>query len=142
MHHGGIWSPTAYKMFLNQALYLFEKYRLGFKIGNTCIHVGSETCADDQLVLSSQNTGLLTMLKVQQNTQMKKDTNSASKKKKSKITIFNCRKKSILDSSDILYQINSKDLEITLSYTHIGVERKPEPFPMLPSLQLGKHFTH
>ena len=87
VHHGGIWSPTAYKMFLNQALDLFEKYRLGFKIGN--IHVGSESCADDQLLLSSQDTELLTMLKVQQNTQMKKDTNSASKK--SKITIFNCR---------------------------------------------------
>ena len=44
--------------------------------------------------------------------------------------IFNDRKKNIQDSGDILYQINSKDLEITSSYTHIGVERNTEHGPV------------
>ena len=50
---------------------------------------------------------------------------------KSKIMIFNCRKKNIPDSSDIPYQINSKDLEITSSYTYISVEMKAEHGPIL-----------
>ena len=69
-----------YKMFLNPALDLFEKYRLGFRIGN--IHLGSPTCADDELLLSSQNTELLTMLKVQENYENQERYNLANKKAK------------------------------------------------------------
>ena len=58
--------------------------------------------------------------------------------------IFNGRKKNTPDSTGILYQINSKDLEITSSYTHIGVERNIEHGPVSDAAiaTARRHFIH
>ena len=60
------------------------------------------------------------MLKVQEN--YANQERYKLSEQQSKIMIFNGRKKNMQDSGDILYQINSKDLEIISSYTHIGAE--------------------
>ena len=43
---GGIWSPTAYKAFINPMLKIFEEKAMGYKIGS--VHVATPTCADDE----------------------------------------------------------------------------------------------
>ena len=60
VHQSGVWSIMAYNMFLNLALDLFEKYSLW-------LNTGSLKYADNELLLSSQNTALFTMLEVREN---------------------------------------------------------------------------
>ena len=87
VRQGGIWSPTAYKMFINPALDLFEKHQLGFKIGT--IPMGSPTCADDELLLSKQNFELKSMLKIQENYSNKERYMLSDQK--SKVMTFNLK---------------------------------------------------
>ena len=63
MRQGGIWSPTAYKTFINPILKLFEEKAMGYRIGS--IHVATPTCADDELLLTKDKYELSTLTSVQ-----------------------------------------------------------------------------
>ena len=118
VRQGGIWSPTAYKMFINPALELYETYHLGFKIGT--IHLGSPTCADDELLLSTKYQELRTMVNIQE-TYANRERYTLSEAK-SKIMLFNNKIDRIKE--DVGYiELNNKELEVVDSYTHIGIER-------------------
>ncbi|KAK3102589.1 hypothetical protein FSP39_012434 [Pinctada imbricata] len=117
VRQGGIWSPTAYKMFINPALDLYETYHLGFKIGS--VHLGSPTCADDELLLSTKYQELRTMVNIQE-TYANRERYTLSEAK-SKVMVFNKMARTKEDSGYI--ELNNKELEIVDSYTHIGIER-------------------
>ncbi|KAK3098774.1 hypothetical protein FSP39_022998 [Pinctada imbricata] len=114
VRQGGIWSSTAYKMFINPALDLYETYHLGFKIGS--VRLGSPTCADDELLLSTKYQELRTMVNIQE-TYANRERYTLSEAK-SKVMVFN---KMARTKEDIGYiELNNKELEIVDSYTHIG----------------------
>ena len=119
VRQGGIWSPTAYKMFINPALDLFEKHQLGFRIGT--IPMGSPTCADDELLLSKQNFELKSMLKIQENYSNKERYMLSDQK--SKVMTFNLKDQETIQKCKEMFDLNSKKLEVVDTYTHIGIER-------------------
>ena len=116
VRQGGIWSPVAYKAFINPLLKIFEERSLGFKIGS--IHVASPTCADYEILLSDNKYELMTLLKIQE-TYANKERYKLSEQN-SKILIFNQNKKPHLE--DGIWSLNDKKLEIVEHYTHIGIE--------------------
>ena len=119
VRQGGIWSPTAYKMFINPALDLFEKHQLGFKIGT--IPMGSPTCADDELLLSKQYFELTSMLKIQENYANKERYMLSDQK--SKVMTFNLKDQETIQKCKEMFDLNGKNLEVVDTYTHIGIER-------------------
>ncbi|KAK3089402.1 hypothetical protein FSP39_003368 [Pinctada imbricata] len=122
VRQGGIWSPTAYKMFINPALDLYETYHLGFKIGS--VHLGSPTCADDELLLHVSTKYICTANNYELWLTYKKHANRERytlSEAKSKVMVFNKMARTKEDSGYI--ELNNKELEIVDSYTHIGIER-------------------
>ncbi|KAK3086058.1 hypothetical protein FSP39_012864 [Pinctada imbricata] len=118
VRQGGVWSPTAYKMFLNPSLELYQNYSLGMKIGS--INVASPTCADDELLLSMDQAELATMTKVQED-YSKKEHYKLSEQK-SKVMVFNQQKK-YRETAVNLIDLHGKEVEIVDEYKHIGIKR-------------------
>ena len=63
VRQGGVWSPTAYKVFINSLLKTYEKYRIGSHIGS--IYVGSPTVADDVTLIANCPFDLQILLDLQ-----------------------------------------------------------------------------
>ncbi|VDH90356.1 Hypothetical predicted protein [Mytilus galloprovincialis] len=63
VRQGGVWSPTAYKIFINSLLTTLETYRIGSHIGS--IYVGVPTVADDVTLVSNCPYEIQSMLDLQ-----------------------------------------------------------------------------
>ena len=63
IRQGEVWSPTAYKIFINNMLQTFERNQFGSFIGT--IYCGIPTVADDVTLITSDPEELQTMQNVQ-----------------------------------------------------------------------------
>ncbi|VDI60447.1 Hypothetical predicted protein [Mytilus galloprovincialis] len=63
VRQGGIWSPSAYKIFVNSLLTTFEENQIGATIGS--IYCGIPTVADDVTLITTDPYELQTMLDIQ-----------------------------------------------------------------------------
>ena len=118
VRQGGIWSPTAYKAFINPILKIFEENALGLRIGS--IHVATPTCADDELLLSKDKYELSALTEVQAS--YANQERYLLSEQKSKIIVFNKKKGEKEDHLDMC-TLNGKVIETVDTYTHIGVTR-------------------
>ena len=89
VRQGGIWSPTAYKTFINPILKLFEEKAMGYRIGS--IHVATPTCADDELLLTKDKYELSTLTAVQASYANQERYTLSDQK--SKIILFNKKRR-------------------------------------------------
>ena len=122
VRQGGIWSPTAYKAFIDPILKIFEEKAMGYRIGS--IHVATPTCADDELLLSKDKYELATLTEVQ--AAYANQERYVLSSQKSKIVIFN-RKKGDKEECLDMCTLNGKMVETVDTYTHIGVVRHGKP---------------
>ncbi|CAG2199681.1 unnamed protein product [Mytilus edulis] len=109
---GGVWSPTAYKFFINKLLKTFEKNQLGAYIG--CTYCGIPTVADDVTFISKSPTELQTMLDVQAYYANKQ--RYLLSEQKSTILVLN-------DKENRSWSLNNKELSTSESAVHLGIER-------------------
>ena len=63
VRQGGVWSPTAYKVFINSLLKLFEQYKIGSHIGS--IYCGVPTVANDVTLIANDPYDLQAMIDIQ-----------------------------------------------------------------------------
>jgi hypothetical protein len=63
VRQGGVWSPTAYKVFINDLLDQLQDQRIGARIGT--IYCGSPTVADDVCLAASSPEDLQCMIDLQ-----------------------------------------------------------------------------
>ncbi|CAC5420304.1 unnamed protein product [Mytilus coruscus] len=83
--HGSVWSPSAYKLFVDPLIEKLESDSLGFKIGN--VFVCTPMCADDLLLVSSKPYELQTMINYTSNFAETEEYKIS--KEKTKIMIWN-----------------------------------------------------
>ncbi|CAG2239510.1 unnamed protein product [Mytilus edulis] len=112
VRQGGVWSPTAYKIFINKLLKTFEKNQLGAYIG--CTYCGIPTVADDVTFISKSPTELQTMLDIQAYYANKQ--RYLLSEQKSTILVLN-------DKENRSWSLNNKDLSTSESAVHLGIER-------------------
>ncbi|CAC5367796.1 unnamed protein product [Mytilus coruscus] len=96
VRQGGVWSPTAYKIFINSLLTTLETYRIGSHIGS--IYVGVPTVTDDVTLVSNCPYELQTICQ------------------KSCILNYICA-----DSYD--WSINGEPLDTPENAVHLGIQR-------------------
>ena len=77
MRQGGVWSPTAYRVFVNSLLKAFEDRKLGAHLGS--LYCGIPTVADDVTLVSNDPNELQVMLNVQSSFAISKDLLSAQR---------------------------------------------------------------
>ncbi|CAG2242211.1 unnamed protein product [Mytilus edulis] len=63
VRQGGVWSPAAYKIFINSLLKIYETEQLGARIGS--VYCGVPTVADDVTLVSNDPFELQSMLDIQ-----------------------------------------------------------------------------
>ncbi|VDH93387.1 Hypothetical predicted protein [Mytilus galloprovincialis] len=63
VRQGGVWSPTAYKVFINSLLKIYEENKIGSYIGS--IYCGAPTVADDVTLIANDPYDLQTMINIQ-----------------------------------------------------------------------------
>ena len=116
VRQGGIWSPTAYKIFVDSLLKSFEQNQLGACIGT--VFCGIPTVADDvTLITTSPYTyELQSMLDVQADYANKQ--RYLLSEQKSSILVFNDKS----ESSNV-WTINDKPVTVSKSATHLGIIR-------------------
>ena len=112
VRQGGVWSPTAYKIFINNLLQTFEKNQLGAYIGS--IYCGSPTVADDVTLIADNPFELQTMLDVQ--TAYANKLRYLISEQKSTVLVFN-------DKKDNKWTINNKNINVSDSSVHLGITR-------------------
>lgn len=112
LRQGGVWSPTAYKVFVNSLLTTFEENRLGAHLGS--IFCGIPTVADDVTLVSNDANELQVMLNVQSAFANKQRFIISSQK--------SCVIASKLDK-DQSWNINGQILQTPRSATHLGIQR-------------------
>ena len=112
VRQGGVWSPTAYKIFINSLLDTLERNQLGAYLGiHYCV---TPTVADDVTLISNDPYELQSMLDIQ--------TSHANSKRyliseqKSSILTFNCTK-------EHKWYLNNKEMSVANKATHLGIER-------------------
>jgi hypothetical protein len=113
IRQGGIWSPTAYKAYINPMLNLLHEHRLGSYIGN--IYCGTPTVADDVCLTAGNAHELQAMLSVQENYVNRE--NYAISETKSVIVHFGPSR----DKEDVC--INNNVLTTDDKVTHLGIVR-------------------
>ena len=112
VRQGGVWSPTAYNIFINSLLDTLERNQLGAYLGTH--YCGTPTVADDVTLISNDPYELQSMLDIQ--------TSHANSKRyliseqKSSILTFNCTK-------EHKWYLNNKEMSATNKATHLGIER-------------------
>ena len=65
MRQGGIWSPSAYKLYVNSLLDVFEENQIGMHIGSIFCGIPRVHVADDVTLISNDPRELQTMLDIQ-----------------------------------------------------------------------------
>ncbi|VDI12486.1 Hypothetical predicted protein [Mytilus galloprovincialis] len=112
VRQGGIWSPSAYKIFVNSLLTTFEENQIGATIGS--IYCGIPTVADDVTLITTDPYELQTMLDIQSSFANKNRYEISEQK--SVVLTFN-------DSSECNWHLNGKLMATPTSSTHLGIER-------------------
>ncbi|CAG2216073.1 unnamed protein product [Mytilus edulis] len=112
VRQGGIWSPSAYKLFVNSLLTTFEENQIGATIGS--IYCGIPTVADDVTLITTDPYELQTMLDIQSSFANKNRYKISEQK--SVVLTFN-------DSSECNWHLNGKLMATPTSSTHLGIER-------------------
>lgn len=106
------WSPTAYKVFINSLLKLFEQYKNGSHIGS--IYCGVPTVADDVTLIANDPYDLQARIDIQM-AHANKFRYIISEQK-------SCILKS-RDKSDCTWHMNGIQLNTPSSATHLGIKR-------------------
>lgn len=114
VRQGGIWSPTAYKHYLDPLLQCVSEQNIGLKIGS--IYCGAVAVADDVLFMSDTQEDLQCQLHVQsafahQERYLASDTKTKTMQFSSKVKEPEC------------FSMNDKKLENVNSYKHLGLIR-------------------
>ncbi|CAC5401571.1 unnamed protein product [Mytilus coruscus] len=112
VRQGGIWSPSAYKLFVNSLLTTFEENQIGATIGS--IYCGIPTVADDVTLITINPYELQTMLDIQ-SIFANKNRYEISEQKSVVLTLN--------DSSEYNWHLNGKLMATPTSSTHLGIER-------------------
>jgi hypothetical protein len=109
---GGVWSPTAYKVFVNSLLKTFEDRKVGAHLGS--LYCGIPTVADDVTLVSNDPNELHVMLNVQ--------SSFANKQR----FIISTKKSCVLQNGcdkDQWWTINNETLKTPTSAPHLGIQR-------------------
>jgi hypothetical protein len=88
IRQGGVWSPTAYKIFINSLLDTLERNQLGAYLGTH--YCGTPTVADDVTLISNDPYELQSMFDIQRSHANSK--RYLISEQKSSILTFNCTK--------------------------------------------------
>ncbi|CAC5358344.1 unnamed protein product [Mytilus coruscus] len=112
VRQGGIWSPSAYKLFINSLLTTFEENQIGATIGS--IYCGIPTVADDVTLITTDPYELQTMLDIQSRYANKNRYEISEQK--SVVLAIN-------DTSECTWHLNGKTMTTPTSSTHLGIER-------------------
>jgi hypothetical protein len=112
VRQGGVWSPTAYKLFINSLLDTLERNQLGAYPGTH--YCGTTTVADDVTLISNDPYELQSMLDIQRSHANSK--RYLISEQKSSILTFNCTK-------EHKWYLNNKEMSATNKATHLGIER-------------------
>ncbi|VDI77462.1 Hypothetical predicted protein [Mytilus galloprovincialis] len=112
VRQGGIWLPTAYKIFINSLLQTFERNQLGACIRP--IYCGIPTVADDVALISTDPYELQTMLNVQADHANK--LRYLLSEQKSTILVYN-------DKLPKSWTLNGKSVTLSESAVHLGIDR-------------------
>ena len=112
VRQGGVWSPTAYKVFVNSLLKTFEDRKVGAHLGS--LYCGIPTVADDVTLVSNDPNELQVMLSVQ--------SSFANKQR----FIISTKKSCVLQNGcdkDQWWTINNETLKTPTSAPHLGIQR-------------------
>jgi len=112
VRQGGVWSPTAYKVFVNSLLKTFEDRKVGAHLGS--LYCGIPTVADDVTLVSNDPNELQVMLNVQ--------SSFANKQR----FIISTKKSCVLQNGcdkDQWWTINNETLKTPTSAPHLGIQR-------------------
>lgn len=112
VRQGGVWSPTAYKVFINSLLKIFEEHKIGSHIGS--VYCGVPTVADDVTLIANNPFDLQTMIDIQ--------IYHANKFR----YVISDQKSCVLkfrDKSDFKWTMNDKELNTPTYATHLGIKR-------------------
>ncbi|XP_033761518.1 uncharacterized protein LOC117343284 [Pecten maximus] len=112
VRQGGVWPPSAHKIFINNLLATFEQNQVGMHLGH--IYCGIPTVADDVTLISSDPYELQAMLDIQAAYANKQRYILSDQR--STILVFN-------DNQSKTWQLNSANLTVSASATHLGIER-------------------
>ncbi|CAG2187660.1 unnamed protein product [Mytilus edulis] len=112
VRQGGIWSPSAYKLFVNSLLIKFEENQIGATIGS--IYFGIPTVADDVTLITTDPYELQTMLDIQ---------SSFANKNRYKISEQKFVVLTFNDSSECNWHLNGKLMATPTASTHQRIER-------------------
>ncbi|CAG2256236.1 unnamed protein product [Mytilus edulis] len=113
VRQGGIWSPSAYKLFVNSLLTTFEENQIGATIGSLYCGIPT-TVADDVTPITTDPYELQTMLDIQSSFENKNRYEISEQM--SVVLTFN-------DSSECNWHLNGKLMATPTSSTHLGIER-------------------
>ena len=119
VRHGGIISPSAYKMFLNPLLNLYSANRLGLRIGS--VFLGSPACADDVLFLASSAVELQEMICAQE--LYANDEHYDISDTKTKVFIVNSVLSTEQWNKNGILNLNGNDIEVVEKCTRLGIQR-------------------
>ncbi|VDH95017.1 Hypothetical predicted protein [Mytilus galloprovincialis] len=112
VRQGGVWSPTAYKIFINPLLDLLQKNGLGCYIGS--IYCGTPTVADDICLASNCPYELQAMLDLQENYALQE--NYTLSETKSTVLVTGNQ-----DTHEFL--LNGSLIQQSETATHLGITR-------------------
>jgi hypothetical protein len=112
VRQGGVWSPTAYKVFINSLLKIYEENKIGCHIGS--IFCGVPTVADDVTLIANDPHDLQTMLNIQMDHANKYRYITSDQK--------SCVLK-IRDKTQCTWTMNDTNLNMPSNATHLGIKR-------------------
>ncbi|VDI04475.1 Hypothetical predicted protein [Mytilus galloprovincialis] len=112
VRQGGVWSPAAYKIFINSLLKIYETEQLGARIGS--VYCGVPTVADDVTLVSNDPFELQSMLDIQMFHANKQRYIISSQK-----SCVLQRKRNETHS----WNINGQTLKTPDTATHLGIKR-------------------
>ena len=115
---GAILSPTLYKLYINQLLTGMESANLGFSIGP--YYVGTPTCADDVLLLSSVPHELQAMLSVS-----KEYSNEHLYELHAGKSGVSHQVKASKSTPNYEWYLGDDPIKEVSSFTHLGLEWRP-----------------
>ena len=112
VRQGGVWSPTAYKMFINPLLKILADSSLGCYIGN--IYCGTPTVADDICLASFCHHELQSMLGIQEE-YAQNENYCISETKSTVLTFGSTNRDNFTLNGSVLQNVNTA--------THLGITR-------------------
>ncbi|XP_063411607.1 uncharacterized protein LOC134694525 [Mytilus trossulus] len=112
VRQGGVWSPTAYKVFINSLLKIYEENKIGSYIGS--IYCGAPTVADDVTLIANDPYDLQTMINIQMD-HANKFRYTISEQKSCVLKIG--------DKSEHSWYMNDQKLNTPINATHLGIKR-------------------